>query len=114
MLSNPSNSDVNPDLLAAEIKKMESSVINELNSTEDAIAYGKKELSKHLIKGEIVKALAFFYLFEGNTGVTLNVKDLISENDHVSNVDYLPYIGETIPLADAVDNLNDFIKIYFK
>ncbi|XVN43849.1 MAG: hypothetical protein RCG16_06475 [Rickettsia hoogstraalii] len=42
MLSNPSNSDVNPDLLAAEIKKMESSVINELNSTEDAIAYGKK------------------------------------------------------------------------
>ncbi|GAA5252695.1 hypothetical protein [Candidatus Rickettsia kedanie] len=44
----------------------------------------------------------------------MNVKDLISENDHVANVDYLPYIGEAMPLADAVDNLNDFITIYFK
>jgi len=122
-----SDHDIDPKLLAAEVNKMMPSVIKDLDNTEDKMAYGKEELLKYLAKNERVKALAFMYCFEGNTGESLNIKDIVDkkkshnlkdiENEPTTfteyNIDNLSCTNDSYTLSEVADTLLGFIKIYF-
>ncbi len=120
-----SDYDIDPKLLATEVNKMMPSVMlvmKDLDSIEDKIAYGKEELLKYLMGGEIVKALAFMDCFEGNTGERLKINDIVNydlkdiESESTTftehNTDGLPYTNDSYTLSEAAYTLLGFIKIY--
>lgn len=104
MLSNPSNID--PELLAKEVNTMMLLVEKDLAGIEDAITYGKERLLEFVKDKKIMEALAFMYCFEGNTGQTLNVKELRTTNDFL-------YSDDFSTLTETLDTLVPLIGIYF-
>ena len=53
-----------------------------------------------------MKALAFMYCFEGNTGQTLDIKELCTTND-------LSYRADFSALTKILDTLTPLIGIFF-
>ncbi|AEK74921.1 hypothetical protein RHHCN13_04730 [Rickettsia conorii subsp. heilongjiangensis] len=104
MLSHPSNID--PQLLAQEVNTMMPLVEKDLADVEDTITYGKERLFKFVKDKKIMEALAFMYCFEGNTGQTLDIKELCTTND-------LLYRDDFSALTETLDTLALLIGIFF-
>ncbi|HJD56039.1 MAG TPA: hypothetical protein LFW21_05360 [Rickettsia endosymbiont of Pyrocoelia pectoralis] len=104
MLDNPSNID--PKLLAQEVKIMSPLVDRELDNITDVITYGKERLLLLAKDKKVIEALAFMYCFEGSTGHTLNIKELYTNDD-------LLYNSDISPLAETLDTLTPLIGIFF-
>ncbi|AFB26548.1 MULTISPECIES: hypothetical protein [spotted fever group] len=108
MLSHPSNID--PQLLAQEVNTMMPLVEKDLADVEDTIVedtitYGKERLFKFVKDKKIMEALAFMYCFEGNTGQTLDIKELCTTND-------LLYRDDFSALTETLDTLIPLIGIF--
>lgn len=100
---NPSNID--PDILAKEVKAMSLLIDRDLANATDVITYGREQLLEFAKNNKIVEALAFMYCFEGSTGYTLDIKELYTNDD-------LLYSSDVIPLAETLDILVPLIGLY--
>ncbi|QQV75395.1 hypothetical protein H6P87_00951 [Rickettsia tillamookensis] len=107
---------VNPELLAEEVNLMMSRVGPKLDSIaneEGKITYAKQKLLKYFKNNSITKILALKNCFEGTTGETLNIIDII--DDLLLNRD--GFHVHTADTLDAIDTLKKtlipLLGIYF-